>query len=71
MGLRVEETVKEPKLIDEMIPSVLRETQFHLRLFGEGFTNDTVIAFTHTPEDYGTQCVYMLDYGQYKVSIPL
>ncbi|XP_023944914.2 unextended protein [Bicyclus anynana] len=67
MGLRVEATVKEPKLVDEMIPSVLRETDFELRLFGEGFTNDTVIAFTHVAEDYGTTCHFRLPYGEFKI----
>ncbi|PZC70498.1 hypothetical protein B5X24_HaOG215826 [Helicoverpa armigera] len=53
MGLRVEESDKEPKIVDELITSVLRETHFYLRLFGDGFTNDTIIAFTHTPAQYG------------------
>ncbi|XP_072943230.1 unextended protein-like [Epargyreus clarus] len=65
-GLRVEESVKEPHIVDGMIPSVLRETLFSMRLFGEGFTNETVIAFTHAPENYGTLCHFLLT-GEYKV----
>ncbi|XP_069363767.1 unextended protein-like isoform X2 [Maniola hyperantus] len=68
MGLRVEEAAKEPKLVEEMIPSVLTETSFHLRLFGEGFTNATVIAFTHTPAKYGTPCHHLLN-GEYEIKV--
>ncbi|XP_045782034.1 unextended protein-like isoform X2 [Maniola jurtina] len=68
MGLRVEEAAKEPKLVEEMIPSVLTETTFHLRLFGEGFTNDTVIAFTHHAAKYGTPCYHLLN-GEYEISV--
>ncbi|XP_028168076.1 metal transporter CNNM4-like [Ostrinia furnacalis] len=67
MGLRVDEAAKEPKVVDGMIPSVLRETKFLLRLFGEGFTNNTEIAFTHYPEAYGTNCHFLLN-GVYKVT---
>lgn len=66
MGLRIEESTKEPKLVDEVIPSVLRETLFTMRLFGEGFTDETVIAFTHMPEKYGTPCHFLIT-GEYKV----
>ncbi|KAG6459975.1 hypothetical protein O3G_MSEX011700 [Manduca sexta] len=67
MGLRVEESAKEPKIVDGMIPSVLRETKFTLRLFGEGLTNDTIIAFTHIPEGYNQPCDHLLN-GEYKVN---
>ncbi|KAJ8703796.1 hypothetical protein PYW07_013090 [Mythimna separata] len=66
MGLRVEESDKEPKIVDELITSVLRDTHFFLRLFGENFTNDTTIAFTHTPAPYGNTCDHLLN-GEYKV----
>lgn len=66
LGLRVEESEKEPKLYDEMIPSVLRNTVFTLRLFGEGLSNDTIIAFTHAPAEYGMLCNHLLN-GEYKV----
>ncbi|CAK1554455.1 unnamed protein product [Leptosia nina] len=66
MGLRVEESEKEPKIVDGMIPSVLREREFTLRLFGEGFTEDTTIAFTHHPQEYGTPCRFLID-GEYKI----
>ncbi|KAM3955297.1 unextended protein [Aphomia sociella] len=66
MGLRVEESEKEPKNVDGMIPSVLTGTTFTLRLFGEGFSNDTVFAFTHKPQDYGRSCHNLLT-GEYKV----
>ncbi|XP_038221115.1 metal transporter CNNM4-like [Zerene cesonia] len=68
MGLRVEEGEKEPKIVDGMIPSVLRETKFTLRLFGEGFTDDTWIAFTHHPQAYGSPCRFLIQ-GEYKINV--
>ncbi|KAG7298440.1 hypothetical protein JYU34_018066 [Plutella xylostella] len=65
VGLRVEEADKEPKIVDGVIPSVLRNTKFSLRLFGSGFTDDTVIAFTHEPAEYGTICHHLVK-GEYK-----
>lgn len=66
MGLRVEESAKEPKVVDDMIPSVQTDLAFTMRLFGEGLTNDMMIAFTHTPDDYGKECNHLLN-GDYKV----
>lgn len=66
MGLRVEESAKEPKIVDGMIPSVLTETTFTLRLFGEGFSNETVFAFTHKPLEYGKTCHNLLN-GEYRI----
>ncbi|CAG4981489.1 unnamed protein product [Colias eurytheme] len=67
MGLRIEEGEKEPKIVDGMIPSVLRDTKFTLRLFGEGFTDDTSIAFTHHPQAYGSSCHFLIK-GEYKIN---
>lgn len=66
MGLRVEESAKEPKVVDEMIPSVQTDLPFTMRLFGEGLNSDMVIAFTHTPDNYGVECNHLLN-GDYKV----
>jgi hypothetical protein len=66
LGLRVDEAEKDPKIVDGMIPSVLRETIFSLRLFGEGFSTNTEIAFTHTAEQFGKKCHFLLA-GVYKV----
>ncbi|XP_045489776.1 unextended protein [Pieris rapae] len=63
LGLRVDESEKEPKIIDGVIPSVLSEKEFVLRLFGEGFTEDTTIVFTSHPQEYGTSCHFQ--YGTY------
>ncbi|XP_026333653.1 metal transporter cnnm-2-like [Hyposmocoma kahamanoa] len=68
-GLRVEEADKEPKIVDGMIPSVLRETNFHLRLFGDGFTKNTRISFTHTVQDFGSVCDHLLDGMDFGVSV--
>ncbi|XP_041988954.1 unextended protein-like [Aricia agestis] len=67
MGLRIEESDKEPKIVDEMVPSVLSNTNFNLRLFGSGFGDNTVIAFTHVPEKYGSKCHFLIS-GEYKVT---
>lgn len=66
-GFRVEEADKEPKIVDGMIPSVLRDTKFTMRMFGEGFTNNTMIAFTHVPLRYGEECRHLVD-GEFTVS---
>lgn len=66
LGLRVEESAKEPHIVDEMIPSVLRETHFTLRLFGENLSDETIIAFTHAPSQYGRACDHLLT-GEYQV----
>ncbi|CAF4939802.1 unnamed protein product [Pieris macdunnoughi] len=63
LGLRVDESEKEPKIIDGVIPSVLSEKEFVLRLFGEGFTEGTTIVFTSHPQEYGTSCHFQ--YGTY------
>lgn len=54
-GIRVEEAEKEPKY-ENGIPSLLTGTRATLRLFGEGFTEDTVITFTHQERAYGGEC---------------
>lgn len=69
LGLRVEESAKEPKIVDGMIPTVLSNTQFTLRLFGENLSSNTIIAFTHFPSNYGSQCDHLLN-GEYKVFVP-
>ncbi|XP_048003344.1 unextended protein-like isoform X2 [Leguminivora glycinivorella] len=68
IGFRIEESEKEPKIVDEMIPSVLRNTNFNLRLFGEKFVKGMEIAFTHTKSAYGDECVHLLD-ETYKVEV--
>ncbi|XP_068626136.1 unextended protein-like [Battus philenor] len=65
-GLRIEDSDKEPKIIEEGIPSVLAESKFTLRLFGQGLTQRTVIAFTHDPMEYGQPCKFLVK-GEYMV----
>ncbi|XP_060809213.1 unextended protein isoform X2 [Amyelois transitella] len=67
LGLRIEEADKEPKLVEEMIPSVLANTKFTMRVFGEGLTDDTVFAFTHVPQRFGSPCNRLLT-GEFKVN---
>nr|XP_049704314.1 unextended protein isoform X3 [Helicoverpa armigera] len=63
-GLRIENSDKEPKIIDESIPSVLADSRVTLRLFGDGLTSRTVIAFTHEVQQYGQPCKFLLK-GEY------
>ncbi|XP_073964411.1 unextended protein-like [Choristoneura fumiferana] len=65
-GLRVEESEKEPKTIEGGIPSVLANTKFNLRLFGQGFTKRTVIAFTEAALGYDKPCKFLVP-GEYLV----
>ncbi|KAL4714243.1 hypothetical protein ACJJTC_009595 [Scirpophaga incertulas] len=64
-GLRVEEADKEPKIIEDGIPSVLAESSVTLRIFGEGLSADTVIAFTNYPQEFGQPCKFILK-GEYR-----
>ncbi|XP_045530368.1 unextended protein-like [Pieris brassicae] len=63
-GIRVEEAEKDPKILDDGVPSVLAETKVTLRLFGQGLTSRTVIAFTHDALEYGQPCKFLLK-GEY------
>ncbi|XP_045506050.1 unextended protein-like isoform X1 [Colias croceus] len=59
-GLRVEEAEKDPKILEDGIPSVLADTKVTLRLFGQGLSQRTVIAFTHDALEYGQPCKFLL-----------
>ncbi|XP_052757265.1 unextended protein-like [Galleria mellonella] len=63
-GLRIEDSEKEPRITEEGLPSVLADSGVTLRLFGEGFTPRTVIAFTNHEQEYGQQCKFILK-GEY------
>ncbi|XP_045457079.1 unextended protein-like [Melitaea cinxia] len=63
-GIRVEDSDKEPKIIEDGIPSVLADSKVVLRLFGQGLSERTVIAFTHDPLPYGQPCKFLLK-GEY------
>ncbi|CAH0730361.1 unnamed protein product, partial [Brenthis ino] len=63
-GLRVEDSAKEPKIIEDGIPSVLSDTKVILRVFGQGLSERTVIAFTHDLLPYGQPCKFLLK-GEY------
>lgn len=67
-GLRVEEIAdNKMKLIDDGVPSILADTKFTLRLFGQGLTDRTVIFFTYDNFEYGQKCKYLVQ-GEYTVS---
>ncbi|XP_050676369.1 unextended protein-like [Leptidea sinapis] len=63
-GLRVEVSSKDPKFSDDGIPSVLADSKVTLRLFGQGLTQRTVIAFTYDALEYGLPCKFLLK-GEY------
>ncbi|RVE44499.1 hypothetical protein evm_010828 [Chilo suppressalis] len=63
-GIRIEDSSKEPKIIEDGIPSVLADSSVTLRIFGDGLTPRTVIAFTNYPQDFGQQCKFILK-GEY------
>ncbi|XP_022819240.1 metal transporter CNNM4-like [Spodoptera litura] len=65
-GLRIENSAKDPKIIEDGIPSVLADSRVTLRLFGDGLTSRTVIAFTHETQQYGQPCKFLLK-GEYMV----
>ncbi|XP_020286791.1 metal transporter CNNM4 [Pseudomyrmex gracilis] len=55
-GLRVESADKEPSYNEKGIPEILVETNAVIRLFGTGFTPDTVITFTDMLAKRDTLC---------------
>ncbi|XP_049883189.1 unextended protein-like [Pectinophora gossypiella] len=65
-GLRVEDSEKEPKIVEDSIPSVLADSGVTLRLFGEGLTTRTMIAFTYDAQKYGEPCKFLIK-GEYLV----
>lgn len=50
VGLRVESSPKS-ELEDNGVPKLLAYKDHVLRLFGEGFTKNTVVTFTHKQEN--------------------
>ncbi|XP_050359375.1 unextended protein-like isoform X2 [Nymphalis io] len=63
-GIRIEDSDKEPKIVEDGIPSVLGESKVVLRLFGQGLTEKSVIAFTLDPLPFGQPCKFLLK-GEY------
>lgn len=55
-GFRIEETEKDPEIDAEGVPVLRANTVAKLRLFGFGFTEDTIIGVTMEKSDYGKQC---------------
>ncbi|XP_037875807.1 unextended protein isoform X2 [Bombyx mori] len=64
-GIRIEESEKEPH-IEDGIPSVLADTAVTIRVFGDGLTSKTAIAFTRQDLPYGQPCKFLL-MGEYMV----
>lgn len=55
-GFRVESSNNEIEYHDGGVPSVLKDSEFTMRIFGKGITPDTVITFTATSNTYGGKC---------------
>ncbi|KAI9585703.1 hypothetical protein GQX74_001550, partial [Glossina fuscipes] len=56
-GIRVEDSGHNVQFEDG-IPSVLRDTQFIIRVFGNGLTADTMIAFSTQLKEPGAHCQF-------------
>ncbi|XP_053623053.1 unextended protein-like isoform X2 [Plodia interpunctella] len=67
-GVRIEDSAKEPKITEGGVPSVLAGSGVTLRLFGDGLTPRTVIAFTDYPQEMGEKCKFILK-GEYLVKV--
>ncbi|XP_049318218.1 unextended protein [Bactrocera dorsalis] len=55
-GFRVESSNNEIEYHDGGVPSVLKDTEFTMRIFGKGITPDTVITFTAISNTFGGKC---------------
>ncbi|KOC59188.1 Metal transporter CNNM2 [Habropoda laboriosa] len=55
-GLRIETSDKDPSYRDDGIPEILAGSRAVIRLFGFGFTEDTLISFTDEPAKRGSIC---------------
>ncbi|OAD52039.1 Metal transporter CNNM2 [Eufriesea mexicana] len=55
-GLRIETSEKDPSYREDGIPEILAGSKAVIRLFGFGFTEDTLITFTDEPAKRGTIC---------------
>lgn len=66
-GMRVEASDKTVEYDDENIPELITNTNVRLRLFGCGFTDQTIIAFTKQVNDRDGACLLPAS-GQFKVA---
>ncbi|XP_023158973.1 metal transporter CNNM4 [Ceratitis capitata] len=55
-GFRVESSNNEIEYHDGGVPSVLKDSEFTIRIFGKGITQDTVITFTAISNTFGGKC---------------
>lgn len=65
-GVRIESADKTVEYDDENIPELITRTHARIRLFGCGFTDQTVIAFTKEINDRNGACL-LPGSGQFKV----
>lgn len=65
-GMRVESSDKTVEYDDENIPELITKTNARLRLFGCGFTDQTVITFTKQINDREGACLLPAS-GQFRV----
>lgn len=65
-GMRIETSDKSVEYDDENIPVLITRTHARLRLFGCGFTDQTVVTFTREQNDRNGACLLPAS-GQFKV----
>lgn len=56
IGLRVEKADKSPEFDENGIPILMAGLNYTLRLFGMGFTDNTLVIFTKEHGAYGGSC---------------
>lgn len=66
-GMRVESADKTVEYDDDNIPELIARTKARIRLFGCGFTDQTVITFTKEINDRNGACLLPAS-GQFRVS---
>lgn len=55
-GLRIETSDKDPSYRNDGIPEILAGSRAVIRLFGYGFTEDTLVTFTDEPANRTDIC---------------
>lgn len=55
-GFRIESSNNEIEYHEGGVPSVLKDSEFTMRIFGKGITPDTVITFTAISNTFGGKC---------------
>lgn len=68
VGLRVDLSSKDPSLDENGVPILIAGLNYTIRLFGKGFTENTLVVFTKKRAVHGSSCQYPAT-GVFPVSI--